>query len=862
MKKAVAALGLAWACAATLLVAQTGAPSPGVRRAGPSGPAAVSAPAAATHREWLNQYCVSCHNARTPLPANDPLRLDTASLDDVTADAATWERVLRKLSVRAMPPAGTPHPSEAEYVGFTRWLATSLDRAWASRQNPGRYVVHRLNRAEYRNAIRDLLALDVDVSSVLPNDGGDFGFDNIATALKTSPLLLEAYLTAAQRISTLAIGDAGAHPSTAEYSINRDFSQNERAEGLPLGTRGGRLVRHVFPADGEYKLFARLVRGIEEGYAGVEGHDVPHTYVITVDGEEVYSAQIGGPEDHAAQAKSMNDVRPVIDARMSARVRITAGPHDIGFTFRERRSQAQDVWQPALRDSQEIHMTGGLPKLKTVGIEGPYDVTGVSTTPSRERVFVCRPDAPVSSPRTAASVGGVILDPPAATAPQPRSPAGTASEAACANRILITLARHAFRRPVTADDVEAPLAFYTTARQRGDSFDEGIRAGLARILSSPLFLYRIERDPAGARPGTTRRITDLELASRLSFFLWSSIPDERLLNLAASRRLREPGMLASEVRRLIADRRADALVSNFTGQWLQLRNLESKVRPDILAFPDFDDNIREAFRRETELLFGNVLRSNHSILELLTADYTFVNERLARHYGIPGVYGTRFRKVAVTDPNRRGLLGHGSILSMTSIATRTSPVFRGKFILSTFLNTPPPPPPDDVPALEDSAADASHPKTVREQLEVHRRNPACAQCHRVIDPPGFALEKFNPVGQWRDAMPSGAVIDTSGVMADGSKVDSPAALRAAIVSRPDAFATVVTERLLTYALGRGVEPSDMPVVRAIVARAGRNGYRLEDTIIGIVDSLPFQNRTILESAETGTTNSVARVEQP
>ena len=849
MRKAAAAIGLAWACAATLLVAQTSTPA---RRAGSPGPASPDQTTAATHRAWLNKYCVSCHNARTPLPANDPLRLDTANLDDVTADAATWERVLRKLSVRAMPPAGSPHPTEVEYAGFTRWLSTSLDRAWASRQSPGRYVVHRLNRAEYRNAIRDLLALDVDVSSMLPNDGGDFGFDNIASALKTSPLLLEGYLTAAQRISTLAIGDATAHPSTAEYSINRDFSQNERAEGLPLGTRGGRLVHHVFPADGEYKLFARLVRGIEEGYAGVEGHDVPNTFVITVDGEEVYSAQIGGPEDHAAQGKSMNDVRPIIDARMTARVRITAGPHDIGFTFRERRSQAQDVWQPALRDSQEIHMTGGLPKLKTVGIEGPYNVSGVSTTPSRERVFVCRPGTPASSPRAAV----------AAKAQQARTPAGTVSDATCANRILTTLARRAFRRPVTADDLEAPLAFYTSARQRGESFDQGIRAGLARILSSPLFLYRIERDPAAARPGSIRKVTDVELASRLSFFLWSSIPDDRLLNLAASRRLREPGVLTAEVRRLIADRRADALVSNFTGQWLQLRNLESKVRPDILAFPDFDDNIREGFRRETELLFSNVLRSNHSVLELLSADYTFVNERLARHYGIPGVYGTRFRKVAVTDPNRRGLLGHGSILSMTSIATRTSPVFRGKFILSTFLNTPPPPPPDDVPALEDAAADASRPKTVREQLEVHRKNPTCAQCHRVIDPPGFALEKFSPVGQWRNAMPDGAVIDTSGVMADGSKVDSPAALRESILSRPDAFATVVTERLLTYALGRGVEPSDMPVVRAIVTRTARNGYRLEDIIIGIVESMPFQNRTILEPAETGTTDRVARVEQP
>jgi hypothetical protein len=838
---------------------------------GPKGPGRAVAPAKAdgraeapakAEREWLNKYCVSCHNQKTALPANDPVRLDTASLDDVTKDAATWERVLRKLSVRAMPPSNMPHPSETEYAGFTQWLAASLDRGWASRQIPGRYVVHRLNRAEYRNAIRDLLALDVDVSSILPNDGGDFGFDNIATALKTSPLLLEGYLTAAQRISTLAVGDRDAQASTTEYSINRNFSQNERVEGLPLGTRGGRIVHHVFPADGEYKLFGRLVRGIEEGYAGVEGHDQPNTFIITVDGEQVYSAEIGGPKDHEAQAKSMNDVRPILDARMTAHVRVTAGPHDVGFTFKDRPSLAQDVWQPALRDSQEIHMTGGLPKLKTVAIEGPYNVTGVSQTPSRERIFSCSAFAPSGASARRRS--------PATGASDARE--GGAADAACAKRILTTLATRAFRRPVVADDIEAPMSFYTAARRRGESFDAGIRSGLARLLSSPLFLYRIERDPAGARPGSVRKVTDVELASRLSFFLWSSLPDERLLNLATSGRLRQPGVLAAEVRRMIADPHADALVSNFTGQWLQLRNLESKVRPDILAFPDFDDNIREGFRRETEMLFGYILRENRSVLELLSADYTFVNERLAKHYGIPGVYGTRFRKVAVTDPNRRGLLGHGSILSMTSIATRTSPVFRGKFILSTFLNTPPPPPPDNVPALEDSAADASHPKTVRDQLEIHRRNPACAQCHRVIDPPGFALEKFNPVGQWRDAMPDGAAIDTAGVMADGTRIDSPAALRDAILSRPDAFATVVTERLLTYALGRGVEPPDMPVVRAIVAGAARHGYQLDQIVLGIVDSVPFQMRTVLESAGsdgsarsnpgTRTTDTVARVEKP
>jgi mono/diheme cytochrome c family protein len=822
VKKVVAAGAIAWFGAA-ILVAQSSNPRPvasSQSAAAPVRSAAVSD--AATHRAWLNTYCVACHNTRSPQPPNDPVNLETASLDDVVAHAGTWERVLRKLSVRAMPPQGLPHPTEPEYAAFTSWLADSLDRAWSGRSTPGRYVVHRLNRVEYRNAIRDLLALDVDVSSVLPNDGGDFGFDNIATALRTSPLLLDGYLTAAQRISTLAVGDPEIPVGTAEYSINRDFSPNAHVDGLPIGTRGGRLVRHVFPADGEYKLFGRLVRGIEEGYAGVESNDLPHTFVITLDGEEVYAAEIGGQKDHEVQAKDMNEARAIIDARMTARVRVTAGPHEIGFTFRERPSQQQDVWAPAARDSQEIHFIGGLPKLKTVGIEGPYNVTGISMTPSRERIFVCEPRSATDEP-------------------------------ACANRILTNLARRAYRRPVTASDLEAPLTFYTQARERGRGFDAGVRAGVARILSSPSFLYRIERDPVGVQPGTAHRISDVELASRLSFFLWSSIPDSRLLDLATSARLREPGVLAAELQRMIADKRADALIGNFVGQWLQLRNLESKVRPDILAFPDFDDNIREAFRRETELLFAYIVRENRSALELLNADYTFVNERLARHYGIPGVYGSRFRKVTVTDANRRGLLGHGSILSLTSVATRTSPVFRGKFVLSTFLNTPPPPPLPNVPTLEESTKGAAtKPKTVREQLELHRGNPTCASCHRVIDPVGFALENFNPVGQWRKTDADGAPLDTGGVLADGSKVDGPSALRNAILSRPEAFATTLTERLMTYALGRGVEPSDMPVIRRIVRNAAQRDYAFHSIISGIVESAPFQMRTKLEPADTST----------
>ncbi len=758
------------------------------------------------------------------------MNLEAASVDDVLKSAATWERVLRKLSVRAMPPQGSKHPDEPGYVAFTTWLAGSLDRAWEPRSNPGRYVVHRLNRTEYGNAIRDLLAVDVDVTEWLPSDGGNFGFDNIAASLKTSPLLLERYVTAAQRVAAMAVGDPDVRPGNTEYSISREFSQSGHVDGLPLGTRGGTMVRHVFPADGEYKLSGRLVRGVEEGYAGVEGNDSPHTFVITVDGAEVYSAPIGGHKDHEVQSRDMNEAKALVDARMTGRVVVTAGPHEVGFTWKEKPNQLQDVWQPSLRDSQEIHMIGGLPKLRTVGVEGPYNVTGVSATASRERIFVCRP-------------------------------ASVADEPACANKILVNLARRAYRRPVTAVDVEAPLAFYKQAREDGGNFDAGIRAGIARILASPSFLYRMERDPAGAQVGAAHAISDVELASRLSFFLWSSIPDETLLNLAAAGRLREPGVLSAQVRRMIADDRADALINNFAGQWLQLRNLEAKVAPDLLMFPDFDDNIRKAFRRETELFFGYIVRENRSALELVSADYTFLNERLAKHYGIPGVYGSRFRQVKLTDPNRMGLLGQGSILSLTSVATRTSPVQRGKYVLTTFLNTPPPPPLPNVPTLEESTKGAATaPKTVREQLELHRKNPTCASCHRVIDPVGFALENFNSVGQWRDSGLDGAPLDTTGVLADGATVDGPTSLRNAILSRPDAFVTALTERMLIYALGRGIEPPDMPVVRRVVRKAAQNEYRFSSVIMGIVESAPFQMRTKLEPAETVNKVAQARVE--
>ncbi|HET9267881.1 MAG TPA: DUF1592 domain-containing protein [Vicinamibacterales bacterium] len=811
MRRGAVAIAALWIAAATAGAAQ--AP-----------PARSTTPAAAAeaqkHRAWLNQYCLACHNSRTAQPSNDPVNLETVSVSDLLPHAATWERVLRKLSVRAMPPQGMPHPAETEYVAFTKWLAGSLDRAWAARVQPGEYVLHRLNRTEYGNAIRDLLGLDVDVADLLPSDGGNFGFDNIADSLRTSPLLLERYVTAAQRISALAVGDPSIRPGTTDFAIGLEVTQSGHVEGLPLGTRGGKLVRHIFPADGEYELSARLNRTVLNGYAGVEGWDHPNELVFMVDDDIVHTVKIGGPEDHDASVKEPIAMVAKLDERLKTRVTLTAGPHDIAVTWRERSFIRQDVWEVSQRDSQEVHFAGGLPRLRTMSVTGPFKVTGVSReSAARSRLFVCRP-------------------------------AAAAEETACAGRILSSLARRAYRRTLSQADIDAPLSFYRQARDAGGSFDQGIGAGVARVLASPSFLYRMERDPAGLRPGVPHRVSDTELASRLSFFLWSSIPDQRLMTLATTGQLRNPAVLEAQVRRMIADRRADALVSNFTGQWLQLRSLESRVTPDLLMFPDFDDNIRKAFRRETELFFAYILRGNRSTLELLDADYTFLNERLAKHYGIGGVYGSRFRLVKLADPRRHGLLGQGSLLSLTAVATRTSPVQRGKLILTTFLDTPPPPPLPSVPTLEESNKSATGPRTVRQQMEQHRSNAVCASCHRVIDPPGFALENFNPVGQWRDKDDGGTPIDAAGVLADGTTVNGPVALREAILKRPEAFATTVTQRLLTYALGRGLEPSDMPVVRRIVREAAPNRYQLTSIVMGIVNSVPFQMRATLQPAES------------
>jgi hypothetical protein len=781
-------------------------------------------PDAVLHERWamVDRYCVDCHN---DAELTGGISFEGLKPDNVVADARVWEAAIRKLRLGMMPPREEPQPEPELREEFVVALESTLDAAAAARPYAGSEAVHRLNRAEYANAVRDLFGVEIDVAELLPSDGGDFGFDNIASVLTTSPLLLERYLTAALRIADAALGNVDAAPTAATFKIPVEVTQNQHMAGLPLGTRGGTVVRHNFPADAEYVFSGRLLNTVAEGYAGVEGHDEPHEFIITIDGEQVFSAQVGGPEDHAQNSADFLVARAMIDERMtSPRLPITAGQHEVGFTWVERPAVEQNVWQPPLRATQEVHNPSGLPRLETVAIEGPYEATGVSPTPSREQILVCQPQS-------------------------------EAEESACAERIFATLAKRAFRRPVDAEDIAPSLEFFAQAREEEGNFEAGIRAGVARILVSPSFLYRTEYDPADLTAGSTHRVSDVELASRLSFFLWSSVPDDELLELAADGRLNSASVLEAQVRRMIADPRADALVANFTGQWLQLRNLEQRVVPDLLLFPDFDDNLRKAFRRETELLFANVLREDRSVVELLTANYTFVNERLARHYGIAGVYGDRFRRVEHSDPNRHGLLGHGSILSLTSAATRTSPIIRGKYLMSNFLNSPPPLPPAVVPALEDSAP-KDRPSTVREQLELHRANPNCAVCHRTLDPLGFALENFDAVGQWQDRTIDGLPIDAAGVLADGTPVDGPQELRAALTAKPEIFAGAVAEKLLIYALGRGLEPADMPVVRGILRNAAKDDYRLSSIVLGIVDSLPFQMRT-----KSGASNALSTIAQ-
>jgi len=771
---------------------------------------AIGAPASVEwQRALLDQYCIACHNDQAPM-AN--LTLQTVALDQVGQRAdeiGVWERVVLKLRAREMPPVGLPRPQPTAYDQLASWLEASLDDAAASAPNPGRPVIHRLNRAEYTNAIRDLLALEIDGREHLPADDSGYGFDNIGDVLSLSPSLLERYMIAAAKISQLAVGDPGIRPTLQTYSVRPTLIQRGRmSEDQPFGTRGGLSVRHYFPLDGEYRVKIRLQRTHANQIRGlVEPQDIE----VRFDRTRIAEFTVGGDGIINPWAAVMyaSVYEQTADDGLELTIDVKAGIHAIAVAFPEKRGLPEGLLEPSLSSaSYEFAGDRDTPMaLGSIEISGPFNATRPADTPSRRRLFSCEP------------VGTI------------------AGDQACATEILLSLARRAFRRPVTDDDLASLLGFYASGRADG-GFDRGIQRALRAILVDPEFLFRIESQPTGVTPATAYRVTDVELASRLSFFLWSSIPDDELLVLAERGTLSEPDVLRRQVRRMLTDPRSSALVENFAGQWLYLRNLRS-VAPDPDAFPEFDDNLREAFVRETELFVESQLREDRNVVELLTADYTFLNERLARHYGIPNVYGNHFRRVSLDGGLRGGLLGQGSILTATSYPNRTSPTLRGKWILDNLLGAPPPPPPPDVPDLEDS--DTTSPRSVRERLEAHRVNPVCASCHARMDPFGLALEPFDAIGGLR-THDGGAFIDASVSLPDGSSFVGPAGLREYLLGNQERFIATLTKKLLTYALGRGLEDYDPPAVRQIVRAAAADDYSWSSLLIGIVESVPFQMR--------------------
>jgi mono/diheme cytochrome c family protein len=750
--------------------------------------------AANDFRTTLQMYCVGCHSGPTPFAGLNLEPLDFANLE---ANGEIWEKLIRKLRARQMPPAGMPRPDDATLEALVKYVESGRDHMAAVKPNPGRTTLHRLNRTEYGNAIRDLLAVEIDVTDLLPADDIGYGFDNIGDVLSVSPFLLERYLATAGKVSRAAVGDTTMPVQYQTYTVPHGLIQTDRiSETTPVGSRGGTAVRHRFPVDAEYEISVQLQRGRLEDVLGMNKE---RKLDLRLDDQRLNLFTI------AANRNARPGTGNAPDAHLKIRLPVKAGTREIAATFLKDSVVQEGIIDRVREDQVRTYFEG----VGTITIAGPYSVTGPGTTASREKIFICRPAA-----RT--------------------------DEQACADKVISTLAHRAYRRPVTDEDMAQLTALYRMGAQ-GGGFEAGVRLALQKILVSPDFIFRAEYDPAGAQPGSVNRISDIELASRLSFFLWSSIPDDELLSVAESGRLSDKTVMAAQLSRMLKDPRSSELVKNFIGQYLYLRNID-RILPDSGSFPNFDENLRPAMAKETELVVESTLRENRSVADLLITDYTFLNQRLAEHYGIKGVYGNEFRRVALTDPRRHGLLGQASILTVTSYPNRTAPTIRGKWVLLQILGTPPPPPPPNVPSLKDDATTKN--LTMRQRMELHRSNPTCAACHRLMDPLGFALENFDGLGQWRDSIGTGGPIDASGVLPDGTKFEGPAGLRDVLMSKRDMFVETFTEQLLTYALGRGVEEYDRPVLRQILREAASDDYRWSSIILGIINSAPFQMRRV------------------
>jgi hypothetical protein len=781
---------------ATLAVGASAALAQAPVPAHPSG----ASPAPKGEADWafFEKYCTECHNATDWAGG---VAFDTLTPDGIGEDAEIFEEAVRKLRGRLMPPPNKPQPQQHDIDTLVSWLERRLDAAAAEHPNPGNVVLHRLNRTEYARAVEDLLALKIDAAALLPRDTKADGFDNVANVLRVSPSFLDQYIVAAHEVSTQAVGNPKPGPASVTYRASQESSQTRHIDGLPLGTRGGMLVEHLFPADGEYTFTVNQSGGGGGGY--IAGLDSRQKLIMTIDGEKVFEQEVGGEQDLKSldqlQAPAAKAIR---DRFADIKVKVPAGPHKVGFAFVARSfAESEDTLEPL----GGLNFQSREPFVFGFDVVGPANPTGITETPSRRKIFTCRPQ-------------------------------NETEELPCAQKIVAQLARQAYRRPVTDADLESPMRFYKAGRQK-DGFEAGIQQALMAILASPKFLYRLEAVPQDAKPGSIYRISDFELASRLSFFLWSQGPDEELLKTAETGKLHEPEVIEAQVRRMLADPRAKSLVTNFAAQWLLVDEVDA-IEPDPNIFPEFDGALRAAFKKEAELFVDSVLSKDQSVVTLLTADYTFVNERLALHYGIPNIRGDRFRRVHLTDSKRYGLLGKGSFLMGMSYANRTSPVRRGAYILETLTGTPPHAPPPGVEALKENV-DGKKAVTVRERMEAHRSDPTCNSCHGIIDPLGFSLENFDAIGAWREKdREAGTMIDAAGEL-HGKPLNGPDDLRNVLVSRPEQFVQTVTEKLLTYALGRGVEYHDMPTVRAIVRDAAKHEYRFSSIIAGIVKSEPF-----------------------